>query len=371
MNSFKNLGIHPDLVMRLNELGIKEPSPIQQETIPFLVKKGGDFIGMAHTGTGKTAAYGLPLLQKININSTKIQGLVLAPTRELVQQIAKALFKYTKYFKPIYTMGVYGGPNLEKQIASLKKPTHIIVATPGRLIDLINRKKLDLSYLKYLVLDEADEMLKLGFREDLNFILTASGDRIDKWLFSATMPNDIEKLIQQHLHYHAKRVLISMNNIVNANIRHEYIICKVNEKLNTLVQFLKKNNDDHAIVFCRTKKSTIFLVKQLISKGFECQPIHGDMAQVDRDKTMRAFRNHSFQLLISTDVSARGINIDDLNYIVHYEMPSQIEYYTHRSGRTARGGKKGLSLALVDEKELKYLKSISISLSFHIEETLI
>lgn len=371
MTAFKNLGVHPQLVKRINELGIEIPTPIQEETIPYLLEKGGDFIGMAQTGTGKTAAYGLPLLQKVNPKQDKIQGLVLAPTRELVQQISKVLFKFTKHYQPIFSVGIYGGPSLDKQIATLRKPTHIIVATPGRLIDLINRKQIDLSFLKYLVLDEADEMLKLGFKEDLDFILTASGSRIQKWLFSATMPNDIESLVKKHLYHQAKKVMISQKSIINNDIKHEFITCKTNEKLNTLFQFLNKHGDERSIIFCKTKKSTILLSKQLTAKGYICQSLQGDMTQIDRDKAMRAFKNKSLQLLVSTDVSARGIDIDNLSYVLHYEMPDQVDYYTHRSGRTARGGKKGLSIAFVDEKELKFLKSISKSLVFDLNETLI
>ena len=369
MSSFKILGVHPQLVKRLTELGIEIPTPIQEETIPYLLDKGGDFIGMAQTGTGKTAAYGLPLLQRVNAKQDKIQGLVLAPTRELVQQISKALFKFTKHYQPIYSVGIYGGPSLDRQIASLRKPTHIVVATPGRLIDLINRKQIDLSFLKYLVLDEADEMLKLGFKEDLDFILTSARTNIQKWLFSATMPRDIEAIVKKHLYQQAKKVMMSHESVLNSNIRHEYITCKTNEKLNALVQFLNKHKLDRAIIFCRTKKSTELLTKQLTARGYICQSLQGDMTQVDRDKAMRAFRNKTLQLLISTDVSARGIDVDDLSFVLHYEMPDQTDYYTHRSGRTARGGKKGVSIAFVDEKELKFLKSISKALIFELNET--
>ncbi|MFK8036845.1 MAG: DEAD/DEAH box helicase [Crocinitomicaceae bacterium] len=369
MSDFKNLSVHPNLVKRLTEMGILYPTPIQEESIPHLIEKGGDFIGMAQTGTGKTAAYGLPLLQKINHKQPNIQGLVLAPTRELVQQIAKTLFKYTKYYQPIFTVGIYGGSDLDRQIASLRKPTQIIVATPGRLIDLIDRKKIDLSYLKYLVLDEADEMLKLGFKEDLDYILTSSNDRIQKWLFSATMPKDIESLVKKHLYHQAKKVMISEKSVLNENIRHEFIPCQSTEKLNILHQFLTQQQTTSGIVFCKTKKSTILLSKQLISRGYNCQSLQGDMTQIDRDKAMRAFKNKSLQFLISTDVSARGIDVDNLAYVLHYEMPDQIDYYTHRSGRTARGGKKGLSIALVDEKELRFLKTLSKKLSFNLSET--
>ncbi|MFK8045304.1 MAG: DEAD/DEAH box helicase [Crocinitomicaceae bacterium] len=371
MNDFKELGVHPQLAKRLFELGIERPSPIQKESIPYLLEKGGDFIGMAQTGTGKTAAYGLPLLQKISPKQSQIQGLVLVPTRELVQQVAKTLFKYTKHYQPIFSVGIYGGPNVNKQIALLRKPTQIIVATPGRLIDLINRKQIDLSYLKYLVLDEADEMLKLGFKEDLDYILTASNSRIQKWLFSATMPRDIEALVKKHLYHQAKKVMLSETSILNSNIKHEYILCKAAEKLNTVIQFLNNRKNDRGIIFCKTKKSTQLLYKQLLARGFAVQALQGNMTQVDRDKTMRAFKNLSLQILISTDVSARGIDIENLSYVLHYEMPDQIDYYTHRSGRTARGGNKGLSIAITDEKELKFLKTLSKTLVFSVNETLI
>lgn len=371
MTDFKSLSVHPNLVKRLAELDILYPTQIQEETIPYLIEKGGDFIGMAQTGTGKTAAYGLPILQRINHKQLNIQGLILAPTRELVQQIAKTLFKYTKHYQPIYTVGIYGGSDLDKQVASLRKPTHIIVATPGRLIDLINRKKIDLSHLKYLVLDEADEMLKLGFKEDLDYILSSANNRIQKWLFSATMPKDIEALVKKHLYHQAKKVMISEKSVLNVNIKHEYVPCQSTEKLNTLLQFLAKKNDVRGIVFCKTKKSTILLTKQLIARGFNCQSLQGDMTQIDRDKAMRAFKNKSLQFLISTDVSARGIDVDNLTFVLHYEMPDQTDYYTHRSGRTARGGKKGLSIALVDEKELRFLKNLSKNLNFDLNETLI
>ena len=371
MSRFLDLNVHPLLVKQLSDMGIEQPTPIQQNTMPYLINKGGDFIGMAQTGTGKTAAYGIPLLQRINVKQSNIQGLILAPTRELVQQIAKALFKYTKFYQPIYTIGVYGGPHLNKQINALKKPTHIVVATPGRLIDLINRRKIDLAYLKYLILDEADEMLKLGFKEDLDFILTAASGNIQKWLFSATMPKDIESLVKKHLYHQAKKIIISEGQVLNAKIRHQYISTSPSEKLNVLIKFLSQNKSDQGIVFCKTKKTADIVYKQLILKGHECGSIHGDLSQLEREKVMRQFRNKSLSVLISTDISARGIDIDDLAYVLHYEMPSQTHYYTHRSGRTARGGKSGQSIALVDEKELKFLKSLSQTLSFDLEETMV
>jgi len=370
MHEFENLNVDRRIVKRLVELGIETPTEIQQEAIPFLLEKKTDFIGMAQTGTGKTAAYGIPMLQKINVKQNHIQGLILAPTRELVQQIAKELFKFTKHYKPIYSLGIFGGPNLDKQIALLRKPTHIIVATPGRLMDLLNRKKIDLSNVKYTVLDEADEMLKLGFKEDIDFILNFVKTENSIWLFSATIPPDIKKIVKKHMNVNAHEVKIVDKGILNKNIRHEYIPCDTNEKLNILHHFLR-SNPGRGVIFCKTKNSTDTLTKQLISRNYDARALQGNLTQIEREKVMRAFKNESLRLLISTDVSARGIDVDNLSFVIHYEMPDQVDFYTHRSGRTARGGKKGLSLALVDEKELKFLKSLSKVLKFQINETAI
>lgn len=370
MSQFERLHVDKRIARRLKELNIVEPTEIQTEAIPFLTQKSTDFIGMAQTGTGKTAAYGVPLLQKMNPKNAHIQGLILAPTRELVQQIAKELFKFSKYYKPIFTTGIYGGPGLEKQIAMLRKPTQIIVATPGRLMDLLDRKKIDLSQVKYTVLDEADEMLKLGFKSDIEYILDFVKTENNIWLFSATMPNDIQSMIKRHMKVNAHTVKIADESILNKNIRHEYINCHPTEKLNTLLQFLN-GHSARGIIFCKTKKSTETLTKQLIARNFDVQALQGNLTQIEREKVMRAFKNESLQLLISTDVSARGIDVDKLAFVIHYEMPDQSDFYTHRSGRTARGGRKGLSLSLVDEKELKFLKTLSKSLKFELNETVI
>ncbi len=368
MKQFEHLNIDKNIVKRLKELNFEQPTEIQSAAIPFLIEKDADFIGMAQTGTGKTASYGIPLLQKVNSKNTNIQGLVLAPTRELVQQIAKQLFKFTKYYKPVFTAGIYGGPGLDKQIAMLRKPTQIIVATPGRLMDLINRKKIDLSNVKYTVLDEADEMLKLGFKEDIDFILNFTAKPNNIWLFSATMPKDIQQMIKRHMKVNAHEVRVSHTGVLNENISHEYIPCQTSEKLNILHQFLR-NNESRGIIFCRTKNATENLTKQLKARNYDVESLQGNLTQIEREKVMRAFKKESLQLLVSTDVSARGIDVDRLQFVIHYEMPDQKEFYTHRSGRTARGGKKGLSLSLVDEKELRFLKSISKTLKFRLNET--
>lgn len=370
MSEFKDLKVDHRIIKRLKELNITTPTDIQEEAIPFLIEKSTDFIGMAQTGTGKTAAYGIPLIQKVSVKNKHIQGLILAPTRELVQQISKELFKFTKYYDHIFALGIYGGSDLDKQIAFLRKPTQIIVATPGRLMDLINRKKIDLSHLKYTVLDEADEMLKLGFKEDINFILKNTAVKNNIWLFSATMPPDIKTIVKKHMKINAHMVKIVDKGVMNKNIKHEFILCQSTEKLNTLVAILKKDDSKRGIIFCKTKKSTELLTKQLIAKNFKTDGLQGNLTQIERDKVMRSFKNKNLQFLISTDVAARGIDVDSLSYVIHYETPDQMDYYTHRSGRTARGGKKGLSLSLVTDKELKYLSTISKKLQFTINETI-
>ena len=371
MSEFKQLGVDARIIKRLTELNIIDPTEIQTQSIPFLAEKGSDFIGMSQTGTGKTAAYSIPLLQNINVKNNNVQALILAPTRELVQQIAKNIFKFTKYYKPIFSVSITGGPNMSKQLSLLNKNTHIIVATPGRLMDLLGQQKVNLENLKYVVLDEADEMLKLGFKEDIEQILSYSKGKINTWLFSATLPQDIKKLIQKHLKVNAHSVIISEKNVLNKNIKHEYISCNQTEKLNTLIQYLKLKNIQRGLIFCKTKKATTILTKQLKSKNILCEAIQGDLTQLEREKVMRAFKNESLGFLVSTDVSARGIDVENLDHVIHYEMPDQTDYYTHRSGRTARGGKKGLSIAFVDEKELALLKKISKALNFEVNETIL
>ncbi len=353
--NFSKLGVPGDIVKGLNEMGIKNPTPIQEQTLPVLLNNETDFIGQAPTGTGKTAAFGIPLLQKIDPNIQSIQALILAPTRELGQQIAKQLFKFTKYTNKIFTEAVYGGEKIDIQINRLNRPTHIVVATPGRLIDLLGKKALDISNIKTLVLDEADEMLSMGFKEDLTRILKATKGVRNIWLFSATLPKELNEIIDSYLSPEAVRISLSKSETVNTGIDHQYVLGDENNKLDTLGYFLKSRGKERGIIFTRTKAAARTLAKQLFSKNHQVGLLEGDMLQKDRDKVMRAFKNKSLRLLVSTDVAARGIDIDNLAFVVHYQLPDQTDYYTHRSGRTARAGKTGTSLVLTDKKEVKKL----------------
>jgi ATP-dependent RNA helicase DeaD len=364
MAKFTDLGVQEEYLEALKELGIKSPTEIQEKTIPVLINSTTDFVGLAQTGTGKTAAFGLPILHRIDPEKGVIQALILAPTRELVQQIKKQLFKFTKYkAEKIFVEGVYGGEKIERQISNLKRPTHIVVATPGRLIDLIERGDIDLKNVHTLVLDEADEMLSMGFKQDLNKILRYTDGKRNTWLFSATMPSEIEKIIKTYMSVNAPRVQVNPKSLVNANITHQYIQTSIKEKPNTLIKLLDKRGEDRGIVFCKTKLGTQKLMEILKEEGFSVAALEGDMQQQERDKVMRAFKKGTLQILVSTDVSARGIDVNNLAFVIHYQLPEQLEYYTHRSGRTARAGKTGYSIALILPTELQQIKEISRELA--------
>lgn len=357
--TFFDLGISKNLIKGLKELNIKSPTQIQEEAIPVLLKNKTDFIGLAQTGTGKTAAFGLPILEKINPEKDQIQALILAPTRELVQQIQKQLFRFTKYSEhKIFTEGVYGGEKMDVQIKRLQRKTHIIVATPGRLLDFIKRGEIDITKIHTLVLDEADEMLSMGFKQDLNKILEFTSGKRNTWLFSATMPEAIKSMVKTYMSDNAVRVEIDKNSLVNANISHHFVVTSIKEKTNMVAQLLDKYDTDRGIIFCRTKAGTVQLSESLKAEGFSVDALQGDMQQKERDKVMRAFKNGSLQYLISTDVSARGIDVNNVAFIIHHQLPDQLEYYTHRSGRTARAGNTGISIALIISGEEKDIQNI-------------
>ena len=368
LENFADLGISKDIIKGLKELGIRKPTEIQERAIPTLLKDDIDFVGQAQTGTGKTAAYGLPILERIDPTFEKPQALILSPTRELCQQVAKQLFKFTKYTSKIFTESIYGGEKIELQIANLDRPTHIIVATPGRLLDLQRRKAVDLRYVKVLVLDEADEMLSLGFKKELDDILSSLREVRCKWLFSATMPHGINQMVNEHLSAEAIRVNVGKDSVVNVNIEHKFLVCEDVDKLAILMDFLKSEGKQRGVIFCRTKAATAKLAKQLQAKNVSAEAIQGDMLQKERDKVMRAFKNENLRLLVATDLAARGIDVQDLAFVVHYQFPDQQEYYTHRSGRTARAGKEGLSLALVTSRELKTLRNYEKALGISFKQ---
>ena len=369
MNIFATLGVKKPFIQSIKELGINSPSEIQEKAIPILLGSSTDFVGLAQTGTGKTAAFGLPIVQQVDPNSEVVQALILSPTRELVQQIKKQLFKYTKYYnQKVFVEAVYGGEKIERQIHNLQRTTHVIVATPGRLIDLIERGEVHLKEIKTLVLDEADEMLSMGFKQDLNRILKYTSGQRNTWLFSATMPEEIQRIIKTYMDSNAPRVEIDRNSMVNSNISHQFVKTTIKEKVKTIIRFLELRQEARGIIFCRTKAGTQNLNKLLQEEGFSIGALEGDMQQKERDKVMRAFKNESLQYLISTDVSARGIDVRDLAFVIHHQLPDQLDYYTHRSGRTARAGKTGVSIAFILPSELEKIHQIQKELNIKFSE---
>lgn len=366
---FAALGIPQEMLPALEELGIVTPTEVQQKAIPFLMENGGDLIAQAQTGTGKTAAFGLPLLTKVNPKHRDIQGLVLAPTRELAKQIGKQLFRFTKYSaQKTFVEVVSGGDKIDRQVEALQRPTHIVVATPGRLIDLIERDALTLEFVRYVVLDEADEMLSMGFKKQLTEILKLAAMRRSTWLFSATFPGGIQELIKGSMSPTAHRIQIDSSNVVNPDIDHRYVICNRDKKTAFIFDFLQRQKDRRGIIFCRTKAGAMELYQELEDLGLPVAPLQGDLMQKERDKVMRAFKKQRVQFVVATDVAARGIDVADLSFVIHHQLPEQLEYYTHRSGRTARAGKKGMSLVLLDPKEKWQLKQVEDGLKVRFSE---
>lgn len=368
LKSFIDLGVRADLCQGLTELGIETPTPVQLQAIPFLIEKEQDLIAQAQTGTGKTAAFGLPLLMKTDPAFPKIQGLVIAPTRELAKQIGKQLFRFTKFSTKVFVEVLSGGDPIDRQVAALQRPTHIIVVTPGRLLDLLKRRALTLEHVKYLILDEADEMLSMGFRKELQEIFSHIKQRRATWLFSATIPPAIEQLTREHMAKNAPVLKIDRAHVVNRQISHQCMIVGNEDKMQVLVDFLNKHHDERGIIFCRTRVSAMKVADQLKKHDFTLELLHGDIMQKDRDKVMRSFKKERVRLLVATDVAARGIDVADLSFVIHHQLPEQMESYTHRSGRTARAGKAGRSLALVHPKEKHKLKELEEHLGIHFSE---
>jgi len=368
-NQFNKLGISDIFIKSLNDLNITKPTEIQEKTIPELLGKKTDFIGLAQTGTGKTIAYGLPMLSHIDADIPLVQAVILSPTRELVQQIKKHLFKLTKYNeKKIFVEAVFGGEKIDIQIGKLRRPTHLVVATPGRLIDLIERKVIDLRNISTVVLDEADEMLSMGFKKELDAVLKYTSGKRNTWLFSATFPDEIQRIVNTYMSGDIVRVSIDKDTLVNANITHQFTLTSVKNKTNTLIQLLESRAEERGIIFCRTKLGAQKLAEELIEEGFAVAALEGSMQQKERDKVMRAFKNESLQFLVSTDVAARGIDVKDLGFIIHHQLPEKLEYYTHRSGRTARAGKKGVSIALLLPSEVQQVYDLQKELGIKFEE---
>jgi ATP-dependent RNA helicase DeaD len=368
MSTFQELGIPADLIQGLEELGIITPTDVQLQAIPFLMENGGDLIAQAQTGTGKTAAFGLPLLTKINPKSREIQGLVIAPTRELAKQIGKQLFRYTKYSAKVFVEVVSGGDKIDRQIASLQRPTQIVVATPGRLVELVKQKALSLDAVKYLVLDEADEMLSMGFKKELEQIIAFTRQRRATWLFSATFPDSIQQLIKVCMSATPRTLTIDRSHVVNRDIDHRFAVRARDEKTEFIAEYLDEHDDERGLIFCRTKAGAITLGKQLAKLGHQVDVLQGDLTQLERDKVMRSFKKERIRVLIATDVAARGIDVDGLAFVIHHQAPDQLEYYTHRSGRTARAGKKGISITLIEPRERAKIQRIGDDLGVSFSE---
>ncbi len=357
MNSFKQLGLNEPILKAVADMGFETPSEIQEKAIPALLSDNIDLVALAQTGTGKTAAFGFPLLQKIDVENRQTQGLILSPTRELCLQIASELKIYSKYFQKINIVAIYGGASIEEQARNLKKGAHIIVATPGRMQDMIRRNFTDISSIDYCVLDEADEMLNMGFYEDITAILSHTPQSKNTWLFSATMPNEVAKIARQFMHKPLEITVGSRNQASNA-VRHEYYMVNGRHRYQALKRLADANPDIFSVVFCRTKKDTQAIAEKLIEDGYNAAALHGDLSQNQRDLVMKSFRARQIQMLVATDVAARGIDVDDITHVVHYQLPDEIETYTHRSGRTGRAGKSGVSMVILPKSEVKKIKAI-------------
>lgn len=357
MTTFEGLGIDARLIQATDELGFVNPTPIQEQAIPVLLSGTKDFIGLAQTGTGKTAAFGLPLLHLIDATAKHPQALVVCPTRELCLQIVKEIELFKKYIKGVAVAAVYGGTSIGLQIRDLKKGVQIVVATPGRLIDLIERKAINLEQIEYVVLDEADEMLNMGFQDDIEFILKNTPERESTWLFSATMPPEIRKVSKRYMKEPVE-VTVGKVNTANKSIDHQYYVTSAQHRYETLKRIIDFNPGIYGIIFTRTKLDAQEISERLTREGYDIDALHGDLTQVQRDKVMGQFRDKSLQLLIATDVAARGIDVQGITHVINYELPDDVEVYTHRSGRTGRAGNQGISIAIVHSKEMYKLKQI-------------
>lgn len=357
MKTFEELGVSPEIRKAIEELGYENPMPVQEEVIPYLLGNGNDVVALAQTGTGKTAAFGLPLIQKIDVKNCVPQALVLCPTRELCLQIAGDLTDYSKYITDLKILPVYGGSSIDSQIRSLKRGVHIIVATPGRLIDLMERKVAQLATIRDVVMDEADEMLNMGFTDSINAILENIPQDRNTLMFSATMSPEIARIAKTYLH-EAKEITIGTKNEGSKNVNHVAYIVHAKDKYLALKRVVDFYPQIYGIVFCRTRKETQEIADKLIQDGYNADSLHGELSQAQRDLVMQKFRQRHLQLLVATDVAARGLDVNDLTHVINYGLPDDTESYTHRSGRTGRAGKTGISIAIINLREKGRMKEI-------------
>jgi ATP-dependent RNA helicase DeaD len=355
--TFEELGLNPKLLKAVADLGFTQPTPVQEKTLSILLTQSTDIVALAQTGTGKTAAFGLPMLSNVDFESKSVQGLILCPTRELCLQITKDLTNYSKYLPGFRVTSVYGGVSIDNQIREIKRGVHIVVATPGRLVDLINRRTVDLSQVSIAVLDEADEMLNMGFKDDLDIILGQTPKTKNTWLFSATMPSEVLRISKKYMNEPVE-VSVGKKNQGAENIEHIYYVVQARERYLALKRIADYYPEIFGIVFCRTKAETQEVADQLIKDGYNADALHGDLSQAQRDFVMKRYRSRTLQMLVATDVAARGIDVNDVTHVINYNLPEDDENYTHRSGRTARAGKTGIAIAIVHSKELYRIKDI-------------
>ena len=357
MSEFKKIGLEKNLLLGVEKMGFETPSEVQSKTVPVLLEKDTDLVALAQTGTGKTAAFGFPMIQKININSKKTQGLILSPTRELCLQITNELKQYGQFYKGLNITAIYGGASISDQARSVKKGSQIIVATPGRMKDMINRNLVNISEIKYSVLDEADEMLNMGFYEDITDILSFTPKEKNTWLFSATMPKEVSNIARKFMSSPVE-ITVGTKNVGSDQVSHEYYLVNSRDRYAALKRLVDANPQIFSVVFCRTKRDTQKVAEKLIEDGYNAGALHGDLSQSQRDLVMKSFRNKQIQFLVATDVAARGIDVDNITHVINYQLPDEIETYTHRSGRTGRAGKTGISLVIVSKSELRKIGHI-------------
>lgn len=368
--TFQELGLKQPLLKAIEQLGFEYPTPVQEQAIPFMLHQSKDLVALAQTGTGKTAAFGLPILHLIETQQQYTQALVLAPTRELCIQIAKDLKNYATNMAEVHIVAVYGGEDIRVQLKQLDKTPHIIVATPGRLIDLQKRAKVNLENIRLLVLDEADEMLNMGFKDDIETILQTTPDTRRTMLFSATMPKEIAHIARTYMAEH-EEITIGQRNAGTENVAHIYYMCQAKQRYLVLKRIVDLNPDIYAIVFCRTRQETKEVAEKLMHDGYNADALHGDLSQAQRDTVMQKFRIRNLQILVATDVAARGLDVNNLTHVINYNLPDDVEVYTHRSGRTGRANKKGVSVSIIHIKEKSKIKAIEKMLKRTFERQMI
>lgn len=357
MSVFAQLGLKEEIVRAVTDMGFENPTEIQQQAIPLLLTEETDLVGLAQTGTGKTAAFGLPMIDKIDFSNRRTQALVICPTRELCLQITKDLTNYSKYFPQANIVAIYGGASIDMQARSIRRGAQIVVATPGRLMDMIDRRIVDISEIRIVILDEADEMLNMGFKEDIDAILKNVPEERNTWLFSATMPREVAFIAKNYMH-NPKEITVGKQNSSNENIEHQYFMIREKDRYFALKRIIDYYPEVFGIIFCRTRRETQEVADKLIKDGYNCEALHGELSQGQRDTVMKKFRERTLQLLCATDVAARGIDVSDISHVINYNLPDDIENYTHRSGRTARAGKTGLSMVLVNTREGNRIRDI-------------